>query len=88
MNQDELNQLVRELKDEVAELDSADEETRTRLQSLVDTLEARLAGETSEEHHADLVDTLRENVERFEVEHPRATGIINQIMVTLSNMGI
>ena len=35
-----------------------------------------------------LMDSLRESVERFEVEHPRATGILNNIMVMLSNMGI
>ena len=31
---------------------------------------------------------LRETVERFEIEHPRATGILNDIMVMLGSMGI
>ena len=31
---------------------------------------------------------LRDAIERFEVEHPRATGVVNDIMVVLSNMGI
>ncbi|NIT59402.1 MAG: DUF4404 family protein, partial [Aliifodinibius sp.] len=33
-------------------------------------------------------DELKEAINRFETEHPRTTAILNDIMVTLSNMGI
>jgi hypothetical protein len=88
MTQTDLKSLVHQLQDEIAELDAGDEDARARLQALVDTLDARLAGKVSEEEDADLIDSLRESVERFEVEHPQATGLINQIMVTLGNIGI
>ena len=32
--------------------------------------------------------SVREAIEHFETDHPRATAILNDIMVTLSNMGI
>jgi hypothetical protein len=88
MSHDELTALVKELKEEMASLDSTDQETRVRLQSLVSSLEARVAEDAPGENDDDLLDSLRDSVERFEVEHPRATGIINQIMVMLGNMGI
>jgi len=31
---------------------------------------------------------LKRRVETFEVEHPRVTAILNDMMVTLSNLGI
>ena len=88
MSHVELKELVNRLKAEIASLESQDQEARTRLQSLITDLEARLAAEASDNGDEDLMDSLRESVERFEVEHPRATGIINQIMIMLGNMGI
>ena len=35
-----------------------------------------------------LAESLRQTIEKFEVEHPRATGILNDILVKLSSMGI
>lgn len=88
MSHDELTELVDRLKAEVASLESTDHEARTRLQSLITDLETRLAEDDTDSSDDDLLDSLRESVDRFEVEHPRATGIINQIMVMLGNMGI
>ena len=87
MSDDNLHSLIRQLKSEIAALHADDEEARERLQSLVDELERRLDEDEAVEDEA-LMDSLRESVERFEVEHPRATGILNNIMVMLSNMGI
>ena len=35
-----------------------------------------------------LLDTVRDYIEQFEVEHPRLTGTLNRVMVALSNLGI
>jgi len=40
------------------------------------------------EHRVHLVSDLKEAISEFEVEHPRLTGILNDIMVALSNLGI
>lgn len=88
MSRDELTDLVARLKTEIAALDPGDQEARTRLQALMADLEARLADPPEDEDDEALMDSLRESVERFEVEHPRTTGILNEIMVMLGNMGI
>ncbi len=36
----------------------------------------------------DLVETLRREAGVFEVDHPRITALINQVMTALSNLGI
>jgi hypothetical protein len=64
-----------------------DPDLRARLRQLLDDLEQRLGG-MDESQHRRLLDDLQDAVRQFEAEHPRATGILNEIMVTLSNMGI
>lgn len=83
-NDDDLQALVEQLKGEVNALEAGDADARERLQALVAMLELRAAeGADLTDQDDDLLHNLREGVERFEVEHPRATGILNQIMVML-----
>jgi prefoldin subunit 5 len=57
-------------------------------------LEHRLvqASEGIEQHSPeaihDLAQTLQNEIKEFEVEHPRVTALINQVMTALSNLGI
>ncbi|BCX82453.1 hypothetical protein MIT9_P2039 [Methylomarinovum caldicuralii] len=72
-----------------AELENleADEATRQRLGDLARRVERQLeAG--GEESHDSLLKELEAELLRFEVEHPRLTAILNDIMVALANMGI
>jgi len=89
MSNSELHSLIRQLKSEIARLGPADGEARARLQALVAEVEERIVSTQDDDgSDEDLIERLREAVERFEVEHPRATGILNNIMVTLGGMGI
>lgn len=88
MSNDELQDLLRRLKAEIAQLGPADEEARVRLESLVSDVERRIGAAEEPGADEDLMQGLRETVERFEIEHPRATGILNDIMVMLGSMGI
>ena len=36
----------------------------------------------------DLVQNLQQEANEFEVEHPKVTALINQVMTSLSNLGI
>ncbi|MGH8521008.1 MAG: DUF4404 family protein [Gammaproteobacteria bacterium] len=38
--------------------------------------------------HEDLIANVQGAIRHFEVEHPRATAILNDIMVALTNIGI
>ena len=88
MSRAELQASLERLRAELATLGTEAEDTRTRLTALVDEVERELEqlGETGD--HASILDKLQHQVEAFEVEHPRITNILNDIMVTLANLGI
>ncbi len=87
MPQDELRESIEKLRLEIESLDPGDQSSKERLESLVSELERNLSDSDTEQHET-LVQSLREGIEHFEVEHPSITGVLNHIMVTLSNMGI
>lgn len=87
MSRAQLEQSLERLRGELETLDAAGD--TTRLRALIDEVESQLdALESGEDDDGTLVDGLRTQIEQFEVEHPRVTAILNDIMVTLSNMGI
>ncbi len=83
----DLPKLIADLRDEIDQLSDDDVRAKQRLNQLVESLEQRLADPASAEHDK-LVDNVQETIRQFEVEHPRTTGVLNHIMMTLSNMGI
>jgi Domain of unknown function (DUF4404) len=73
------------------ELDALGEEAssaRSALRILIDEVEEELDHLETDDRAASLLLRVRHQVERFEVEHPRITGILNEIMISLSNIGI
>jgi hypothetical protein len=84
MSREHLQDLLDRLRGELAQLEGSD--SRPRLESLVADLERELAAEQAE--GAGLTQELKRRVETFEVEHPRVTAILNDVMVALSNLGI
>ncbi len=73
-----------------AELDdlAADSDARARLDGLLDSIEERINLDSLSDDQPPLVDAVKDAIHSFEAEHPRATAILNDIMVALSNMGI
>ncbi len=88
MKQDKLHESLEQLRVQIGKLDADDEAIQRRMRRLVGDLERQLDDEDEFDDEPQLLDGLRRNIERFEVEHPRLTGVLNQIMVELSNMGI
>lgn len=88
MSETKLNEALQELKTEIAALQVEDTDAKRRLETLVEGLEKKLETPSDEEHHHGLVEDVRDSVEHFEVEYPRLTAILNDIMMALSNMGI
>jgi len=83
MSRAELETLLAQLHDEIDTI--APSERQQRLRALIADLERELAPTAAPR---ELSQGLRERIETFEVEHPRVTAILNDIMVTLSNLGI
>ena len=88
MSTEDLNLLAERLRSEIDALDSTHGEARERLDALHAELVQRLEHPREDNQDEDLLENIKTHIEAFEVAHPRATGILNDLMVTLSNMGI
>ena len=78
---------LEKLRAEINHLAADDVASRKRLDHLISDLEAKLENLDTAEDDG-LMNNLKDAIAHFETEHPRATAILNDIMVTLSNMGI
>lgn len=85
MSNEELLKLVRTLRTELHSSGATDAVARAHIESLAADLEQKIA---SGEARESLVDRVKQSVERFEVEHPGITGILNEILITLGNIGV
>jgi chromosome segregation ATPase len=88
MTEKNIDQALNELRTHIDQLAASNTATREKLQSLLSDLEENFHSLEGSEHHVHLVGDLKEAISEFEVEHPRLTGILNDIMVALSNLGI
>lgn len=83
MSSEQLEHLLTRLREELATLESTSAQAQPRLRALIDDIERQIAAQSE-----GVTGDLKRRVEAFEVEHPRVTAILNDVMVTLSNMGI
>lgn len=83
----ELEQILADLKEELAVSEFAAPSARQQIQSLIDQIENFLIEDQLATEHA-LNEPINEAVTRFEVSHPKLTTLLNNISTTLSNMGI
>lgn len=83
MNEQNLREQLQKL---AAELESlpAGVPQRESIQALIADIEAQLDGSPVDS----LVDQVETAVSTFELEHPRIAAILNNIMVTLTSMGV
>ncbi len=87
MNQ-QLEETLAALRTEVSKLPDLDLESKRKLESLIQNLEIKLDSPNDQEHHHSLTEGLSDSLTHFEVSHPTLTGILNDVMMALSNMGI
>lgn len=86
MSDQQLHADLERLRAEVNALSEDNPDSREKLNLLISDIEKQL--DESSENDEGLIDKLKDAIHQFETEHPRATAILNDIMVTLSNMGI
>lgn len=87
MSEQDLRQLIERLRHEAAALPASDADARARLESVIDDLEARMADDELSDSPG-LRATIQDNIHQLEARHPDATTVLNNIMMTLANMGI
>ncbi len=80
----------KEIKKTIGELKSELEQTPKETGFLEEKLEQAREGieRYTPEAVQELVETLHREADEFEVDHPRITALINQVMTALSNIGI
>ncbi len=88
MTEQKINDALGELRKEIEQIEIANPEAKERLTSLVENIEQNLDLSGSSEEHQDMVEEVKDAITHFEVEHPHITGILHEIMMALSNMGI
>lgn len=88
MSRVELQTSLDRLRSELAAFGPDDAQARRRLSALVDEIEQELDELDEAADHDSLLEKVQHQIEAFEVEHPRVTNILNDIMVTLANLGI
>jgi hypothetical protein len=80
---------LRDLRSEIAALPAGDDEARQRLHVLIQDLEHALVdpGGSGDEKKS-LGEQLKIAVLRLEAAHPRAAGVVNEVIESLGAMGI
>ncbi len=84
--QDNLNEKIISLKKELDQISIENSDTKAHINALIDDIE-NLKDQSSDDNTF-IINKLKQSIEYFETEHPRATAILNDIMVTLSNIGV
>ena len=84
MSNDNLNQLVEQLKSEVHQLPPEDEAARKRIEAIIENLDSSIASQG----HASVKEGIQETIHELEARHPDATTVLNNILMTLANMDI
>ena len=87
MAEKEIGEALFSLRNEVERMEDSHHELKDKLENLLSQLEDHL--EASEDtHRIHLIEDFKTAISQFEIEHPTATGVLNELMVTLSNLVI
>jgi len=87
MSEQDLKDLIAKLRKEVEALPDDDVDARQRLNAIISELDKKLQEPGTEDHHG-LVSNLQDSIKQLEARHPDTTTLLNNIMMTLANMGI
>ena len=87
MDQQQLREHLDQLSNAIDGLQASENDKNTLNELIVD-IERQLAAPLLETEHHSLVEQVEGMVSDFERDHPTIAGILNNIMVTLTSMGV
>ena len=87
MKKQELENILKQLKDELARSEFAKPSSRQELNNLIQQIEQSLIDDEAAVRKA-LNEPLTDAVTRFEGSHPQVTSLLNSVISIFSNMGI
>lgn len=88
MKDSELRAALAELRAAIEKLGPADTQARARLDALLLDLERKAQEPEDHEHHGTVIERLGDSIDHLRLEHPKATELLNRIMISLSDAGI
>ena len=88
MSIEEIHKCLERLRSELNKLEGDDVLIKEQVNGLISAVEHRLEHPDDSTHRKTLNQNTHSFIKQFETEHPRMTGILNQIMMTLSKLGI
>ena len=83
MDHERLRESLEHLRSVINHTDVSDPQSKAKLNALISDIERKLENPQDTEHHESLVRSVKESIGHFEVMHPRATDILNQVMTSL-----
>ena len=87
MNEQELRGQLDELAAAIENMPAA-EAQKARLQALIDNIESQLSNAVVDGEPESLAEQVENMISGFESDHPTVAGILNNVMVTLTSMGV
>lgn len=88
MNENNVNKLLEELRDELARAEAKDEKGQELLQSLNTDIQNLLERTDAMEADDSLIERLQDGIDHFEMTHPTLTVTLSQMLNALNNAGI
>jgi hypothetical protein len=80
--------LLERLREESDALPEDATAAREHMENLGAQISHRLSDPREDNQDEQLIASVTEAIERFEIEHPRVTGVLNDVLVVLSGLGI
>ena len=88
MSKEDLRKTLERLRAEVSSLEKEAAPVKDRVNSLISDLEHQIQDLDDAGRRATMRDRLAKLIQQVESEHPAITGMLEQIVETLANMGI
>jgi predicted nuclease with TOPRIM domain len=88
MSKEKVLGYLKHLQTEIANLEECDGPTKEHLSNLTSEIEHLLDNPDDHSKRVAVVQQLKTRIEQFETEHAGLTSVLEQLMTTLSNMGI
>ncbi len=88
MSEQKIQECLEGLRTELNQLQGEDHKIQERVNGLIAEVEQQLLEDEHRRQNPTLMESINNTIELNKVEHPRVTGILNQIMMSLANIGV
>lgn len=88
MSKEDLHKTLRRLRTELEDLRPQDAALREQLDRLIEGVEKQIREPEDAEHKESLLEEFPEAIVRMEIDHPKLSAVLRQMVTALSSSGI